>query len=513
MCEELIKDVEENLNDSYLQLITQQYVYEMQNQYTGSAAAAASSSLSSSSSSSTASQQSPQDRDINQNLVRILESRKRFNLTNANSNSTTTSTTTTTTTNSPMSNAVAIATSASSSSVPSASPTGSDRRLTVSAAQPRRTIISKESQGDGDRSRSGSRLRKSNSSKRQDERDEKNDLDVLGLHGLELSSDSDDDGDDDEITTPDVAFGTKSKGSGKKDDNVDNEKSKSKSKRISKASHNRQNDHPESDSEEAVDIDEIEFANDKLRRINLNPTTPTLNPTPNSVKPMHTHETVLSNPGYSHLLTEAMIPTFLQKATKAINTEYTPHARGPYAMPYLTSFLRQYLPDAMGQLLAAYKHVLSKKVKDQINRETSVLLVDVKDYLDELLRYKQNVQDQFQSQQNSIHELEETIGFYKNQHEDLASELLLAKEQNAILKTELTDLISVKDMAIITLRDELQFFTKESQHWSDQISKLNQQVVQLKQERIQRDVEVAQLRAQKDAGGCCSIMWSLQFIF
>jgi hypothetical protein len=212
-----------------------------------------------------------------------------------------------------------------------------------------------------------------------------------------------------------------------------------------------------------------------------------------------------ADPGNGHLMTESMIPNFLEIVTKAIQNDYTPQARGPYSLPFLTDFIREYIPDALGQLLAAYRFVMARKIKTQTQKETEVLLTDIQDYIDELLTYKHNVQDQFTALQVNILEYEELLEQYKSQHDDLTNDLLLTKEQNFILKTELTDVISVKDMAIITLRDELQFFTKENQHWSDQIAKLNQQVALLKQEKLQKDVEIAQLHSQKEAG-CCSIM-------
>eukprot|EP00461_Guttulinopsis_vulgaris_P000610 UN00610 len=49
------------------------------------------------------------------------------------------------------------------------------------------------------------------------------------------------------------------------------------------------------------------------------------------------------------------------------------------------------------------------------------------------------------------------------------------------------------------------FIVKEQQHWSDHISRLEREVKQLKSERVQKDIEIAQLRAQTDQG-CCSIM-------
>lgn len=474
MCEDLIHDMEENLNDSYVKLITQQYVYEMQHQYTQTNAGNKTSS---------------QECDINNNLIQILDSRKKNSASTSN-------------TNNPTSTPTLSSPSPSTTTPTMGGPVGDkkERRFTTSASSLGKQTRRAPQKGSNidpsrDRSRSGSRLSRNVSQNRTSINRSQVKDDKLGLDGLELSTDSDSDDDDDDddgdieddIEDPEITFGS----------------AKTPSKKTKLSSKNLDVDGDEDENNDSSDS--VEFANDHL--INLHPSKKQQSSISSTTQPHYVStETTLPNPGYAHLMTEAIIPHFLQKATKAINVSYTPHARGPYAMPYLTLFLRQYLPDALGQLLAAYRHVLSKKVKDQLNSETAILLVDVKDYLDELLKYKQNVQDQFQVQQGTIHELEDTISLYKNQHEDLASELLLTKEQNAILKTELTDVISVKDMAIITLRDELQFFTKESQHWSDQISKLNQQVVQLKQERIQRDVEVAQLRAQKDAGGCCSIM-------
>lgn len=363
--------------------------------------------------------------------------------------------------------------------------------------------------------------KKSSKSAKKGPFDDEDSMDLSNLDQLTDDNDSDF-GDDSDIEDPSALFGTKNskKKNSAKGKKITEEKAKNGKKNpahilvpLETEDHTNTSDNEINDISKPYDFHAVE----KERQKNLEKDgkkSENNQKSSNSLSNFESddhfplqadHDDDLISPGFEHMLTEAIIPNFLTEIVKKLKKGYIPLAKGPYALPFLTQFVQNYIPDALGQLLAAYRHVLSKKIRDQVKNDHQNLLIDIQDYLSELLLYKETVKTEFQRQQDEIHELKEILIDFKSRDEDMKNELLLVKEQNMILKTELTDVVSVKDMAIITLRDELQFFSKESQHWSDQISRLNVQINQLKQEKMQKDVEVAILRSKKD-GGCCEIM-------
>ena len=202
---------------------------------------------------------------------------------------------------------------------------------------------------------------------------------------------------------------------------------------------------------------------------------------------------------------EDIIPKLLTTFRNEITMNYLPFAVGPAKSGVLFEYVYDTLANYLIILTDPFKYYTVRRVKRELHKKYNKDLALVYERLNTLIEQNQALKQVLMNQEQIINKQTTTINNMLMETENMKDELATLRKQNELLKTDMNHVICVKELALSTLRDEVQFYEKENMTWSDRLAQLHARNQDLMRQNELQQVEITHLRT-KGVPSCCTVM-------